>query len=250
MKSPSGKKAPVNPFLELNWMDIEHWAGATILARGKSYQRSGRVRELGITTHNDLVAWVQGSTRYATRVSITQGELASICTCPYGSNCKHGGAVVIEYLHAIKKKKEIPVIPETDERLSLIEQGTTAWPEDFDDWDEEDSDDDEERPALRPENWEDFETLIKGKSKAELRAMLLQVAQNHPQIVRELQSGFSIAPPSVAGLAQKISKEINRVSREPAWSSHWSHASNIPDYSNIASGLQQLFDAGHFDEVV
>jgi uncharacterized Zn finger protein len=248
--SPSKPQKSVNPFLELTWMDIENWAGATILSRGKNYQRSGCVKGLGITTDNHLVAWVDGSTRYATRVSIAQGELSSVCTCPYGSDCKHGVAVVIEYLHSIKKKKEIPVIAETDKRLALIEKEISAWNENSDDWDEEFSDDYEEPQKSNPESREDLEAWIKGKSKAELRALLLEVAQNHPQIVSELQTGFSIAPPSAAGLAQRISKEIDRVSQEPAWSDHWSHAASIPDYSNIASGLQQLFDAGHFDDII
>lgn len=250
MKSPSRKKTIVNPFLELTWMDIENWAGATILARGKGYQRSGCVKELGITPNNVLVAWVDGSTRYATQVSIIQGELSSSCTCPYGSNCKHGVAVVIEYLHTIKRKKEIPVISETDERRRLIAKGTTAWPEDSDDGNENFGDDDEQRQEPQPKSREALEAWIKGKSKDELKAMLLEVAQNHPQIISELQSGFSIAPPLVAGLAKQISREIDQVSQEPAWSNHWSQASEIPDYSNIEAGLQQLFDAGHFDDVV
>ncbi len=247
--SRSNRKKSTNPFLELTWMDIENWAGSTILARGKSYQRSGCVKGLGITTHNDLVAWVEGSTRYATRVTITQGELSSVCTCPYGSDCKHGVAVVLEYLHSINKKKEIPIIPETDERLALIGKEISARPEDSADWDEEDKED-EEKQYAHPENRDDLEAWIKGKSKAELKAMLLEVAQNHPQIARELENEFSIAPPLVAGLAKRISREIDRVSQEPAWSDHWSHASNIPDYSNIASGFQQLFDAGHFDDII
>jgi uncharacterized Zn finger protein len=127
MNKSSHKKTPAdNPFLELTWVDIEDWAGSKIVSRGKSYQRSGAVRELGITADNDLIAWVAGSTRYATRVAIKGGKLSSACTCPYGFNCKHGVAVLIEFLYAVKHKKEIPTVPPGDERIGMIDEGVNS----------------------------------------------------------------------------------------------------------------------------
>ena len=73
MKSLKKKHATGNPFHELTWMDIQEQAGSKILSRGKSYQRSGYVEELGITKRNKIVAWVEGSARYATIVSIKGG---------------------------------------------------------------------------------------------------------------------------------------------------------------------------------
>ena len=56
-----------SPFACLTWLDLESWAGAKTVSRGKSYQRGRRVIDLAITGSGELVAWVQGSSRYATK---------------------------------------------------------------------------------------------------------------------------------------------------------------------------------------
>lgn len=101
-------KAPSNPFAALTWDDVEAWAGSRIVSRGKSYQRSNRVRELARTTSGGIVAWVQGTSRYATQVEIAKKKLTASCTCPYGGTCKHAIAVVLSYLECLKNQREIP----------------------------------------------------------------------------------------------------------------------------------------------
>lgn len=67
---------------EIDWSALQHWAGASVAARGWDYQREGRVRDLARTATGALVAWVHGSMRYATRVDRTAQGLVSACTCP------------------------------------------------------------------------------------------------------------------------------------------------------------------------
>ena len=55
---------------ELTWADLEAWAGARIVSRGTSYQKSGYVRDLAVTYEGGLLAWVRGSENYATTVSL------------------------------------------------------------------------------------------------------------------------------------------------------------------------------------
>lgn len=57
-------------FARLTWNDLEKWAGSRIVSRGRSYQRSGRVQDLSLAPDGALLAWVQGSRRYATQVSL------------------------------------------------------------------------------------------------------------------------------------------------------------------------------------
>ena len=244
MNKNSDQSKTANPFMALTWSDLEEWAGAKVVSRGKAYQRSGQVAGLGITAQNELVAWVQGSATYATRVSCQEGELSSDCTCPYGSDCKHAVAVVVDYLHAVKKGKNIPQVPENDERLKIIEEGVTAWPEDSEDELEEE----QEVSAARPPN--DLKDYLKDKSMAELRNIVLDIVKNHPQIEMEILSNPGLSRPSAARLAQMLSRKIDRVSRESAWSSHWSNEAHIPDYFSVRKGLQALFDAGQFDEII
>jgi uncharacterized Zn finger protein len=95
-----------DPFEELTWSDLTVWAGSKIVSRGKSYQQSGYVKDLACTTDGSLVAWVEGTERYATQVFFEDDELESDCTCPYWDTYKH--AVVVEYLEKLKKKTKIP----------------------------------------------------------------------------------------------------------------------------------------------
>ena len=97
-------KTQLDRFSGLTWNDIEAWASGTIASRGKNYQRQGRVSDLVVTDDGSLIAWVDGSARYVTRVVMDEDGLPdSICTCPYQWDCKHGVAVVLEYLKQIEK---------------------------------------------------------------------------------------------------------------------------------------------------
>ena len=75
------KKTRRDPFSDLTWNDIEEWAGGKIVSRGKSYQRQGLVSDLVITDDNSLIAWVDGTKRYAARVVVDEDRLLdSVCT--------------------------------------------------------------------------------------------------------------------------------------------------------------------------
>jgi uncharacterized Zn finger protein len=64
----------------VTWEELEDWAGATIAKRGQAYHRDGRVHELAYIDDGALLAWVQGTARYATLVDYDEGELYSECT--------------------------------------------------------------------------------------------------------------------------------------------------------------------------
>ncbi len=75
-------------YKKLTWDDLVDWFEDRIVDRGQRYQSQGRVSELSVTESGDLIAWVEGTKRYATTVEITEGEfLDSWCTCPYAANC-------------------------------------------------------------------------------------------------------------------------------------------------------------------
>src|SRR2546430_9470215 len=115
-------KTPATPFATQTWDDIEAWAGSRIVSRGKSYQRSNRVRELARTVSGGVIAWVQGTSRYATRVEIARKKLTASCTCPYGRTCKHAVATVLSYLECLKLQQEIPAAAQDDPRFDLLKK--------------------------------------------------------------------------------------------------------------------------------
>jgi len=69
------KKTRLDRFSDLTWNDIEEWAGGKIVSRGKSYQRQGRVSDLAVTDDGSLIAWMDGTERYATKVVVDEDGL-------------------------------------------------------------------------------------------------------------------------------------------------------------------------------
>lgn len=179
--------------------------------------------------------------------------MSSTCTGPYGANCKNGVAVVIEYLESIKHKKALPVIPTNDKRLTLIKQGKTTWPDDsYDESDDEFEDDDDDDSNVRtvPDTKDSIAGFLKGKSSAELSAILAEIADNHPEVRSELEFKTRMSSPPVATLAKTISREIDKASDEPGWHNHWERSGFTPDYSRVKSRLKKPFDSGKFGDII
>ena len=233
------KREQADAFADLTWDDLEQWAGGKIVARGQRYQEQGRVSELAVTSDGGLIAWVSGTQQYATKVVMDEEGLPdSICTCPYGVNCKHGVAVVLEYLEQIGEDRRIPKAREDDERLVLLEgqgrkdvfhEGETGLPE-----------------PVRTE----IEPFFEDKSKAQLIELLLEFAEEYPDVARDLQDRRQVATGSTKTLVARLRKEIHDVGAKPGWQRHWSDEAYAPDYSGIYRRLSALLEAGHPDEVL
>ena len=130
-------KKKTDLFINLSWNNLREWAGSKIISRGKSYQRQKLVSKLAVLDNGSLLGWVNGTHRYATQVhSGQEGLPESICTCPYGCDCKHGVAIVLEYLEQMKNNKKIPKAVKNDERLLLLQKDDRE--DDMYDFDDED----------------------------------------------------------------------------------------------------------------
>jgi len=233
------KREQADPFAGLTWDDLEQWAGRKIVSRGQGYQRQGRVSELAVTSDGGLIAWVSGTEQYATKVVLDEEGLPdSVCTCPYAINCKHGAAVVLEYLEQVGEDRRIPQASEGDERLALLEgQG-------------EDEMLDEGEPGLPEPVRMEIEPFLQDKSKAQLVELLLELAGQHPDIAQDLIDRQEILSGSTKKLVARLRKEIREVATEPGWQRHWSGEGYTPDYSGIRQKLSALLEAGHPDEVL
>lgn len=249
------KYSPADPFTDLTWNDLQEWAGATIVARGQGYQRARQVQELARTSRGGLIAWVQGSRRYATGIETEGKALISACTCPYGGVCKHAVAVVLDYLEQVSHNRPIPTVTEQDRRLQALQNNSAEeeWDEEHE-WDE--ADDEVEQAPLRPSRkagrvavgaWQEF---LEQQTQPQLLALLKDLAEGHPEVRQFLQDRHNLSVGAVPKLVQALRADIAALSEEPGWSHHWNDEGSIPDYSRVRDRLKSLLAQGHADAVV
>jgi len=233
------KKTKLDQFADLTWNDLDDWAGGKIVSRGKRYQRDGRVRELAVTEDGGLLAWVDGSDRYATQVTMGDDGLpVSICTCPYGWACKHGVAVVIEYLERIEANRSVPKASRDDMRLELL--------------DDEDCDDEleDEEAEISEDALKEIDLLLKGRTKAQLIELVHEIAREHPEVAQTLVDRQQMSSGHTKTLMARLRRDIQEIGNEPGWQDYWRGGGYTPDYSGIRTKLETLLAAGHADEVL
>jgi uncharacterized Zn finger protein len=262
MKNERIKK---DPFAALTWQDLEYWVGSKALSRGKAYQKSSAVQDLTLAGKNRLIAWVQGTKRYATEVEIIGGDPSSGCTCPVGIDCKHGVAVLLEYIEALKQDKEVPQIIPEDPRLTLLDEALEGDEDgflyEFDEDDDDDFIDDEDgydskspeegsQNRLESKGRVNLRAFLRNNSKEDLIALVEELATAHAEVRHGLWIRSSLAAGQFKELVQYVRKEIDFVTAEEAWYDHWRHEGSLPDYSGVRDGLRQLLDAGRADDVV
>lgn len=215
-------------FRALTWGDLDEWAGAKTLSRGKRYQHEGRVQDLACLPGGDLTAWVAGTERYATTVSTDGESIESWCTCPVGDSCKHAVAVVLEYLESVKKGLPIPAAAEDDPRLRLLDsdslENTSPSPE----------------PALRP--------YLERLTKEELIDLLETLAWHDPHVRKAIDDRRSLTATGAGTLVEALLSEIDTVADGGSWGEYW--GGGIPDYSHVQERMEILLSMGYADEVV
>ncbi len=242
-------------FTDLTWEDLKEWAGARVVTRGKSYRSA--VEDLRLTADGRLLAWVDGSDRYATVVTIGKsGKLSSSCTCPYAIACKHAVAMVLAYLDAVQTGQSISGAAADDERLDRL---ADARGEDETDTGDEDDADAETAVALpkRPRKHgqsEDPDAAIRRYLEALAPSALLdfvrELAGDFPDVHQRIADRAELQSGDVAKLLATTRREIANVSADPGWSRHWSNERHIPDYSRVHERLESLLASGHADDVV
>lgn len=285
-KSKSGKVAALSfPWEKLTWSDLSEWTDSRSLERGRSYQRQGAVRNLSLLPDGGLLADVSGTHRYATHVSVSgrsrdlSKRLEAACSCPVAHRCKHGAAVILEFLSAIENGTNVPETDDTDRRLALIENG---WEDELsqDEFDDEDFDDaDFERvdvpvtknssrsatrtsraqrkklPARRTRSKRkvtdtDLVDFLSAKRKDDLVSIIMQVCRSDAKFRQTYVDRIMLETGDHAMMIHEARKELRSVTSEEAWYNSWEGHGNLPDYSRLQSQLRSLVDAEQYDAVV
>ena len=243
-----------DPFLDLDWKSLGEWAGAKTLSRGRQYQREKRVHDLARSPGGALVAWIDGTEWYATTVTF-DGGLGSACTCPVGSVCKHAVAVILEYLALRKDNKSVRNIPADDLRLSLLGiktengpeidpsvTGTVSSPVEGQNLKRNHERSQRKQASLRQ--------YLEGLTKEELISLLDELIRAYPQVRQEISDRKSVASADAGSVLDALLSDIDRITREDAWSNSWNGESQIPDYTPVKKRMEILLAMGFFDAVV
>ncbi|MHB1382087.1 MAG: SWIM zinc finger family protein [Thermoleophilia bacterium] len=191
------------------------------------------------TEDGTLVAWVEGSHCYATKVGMDDdGMPASICTCPYELDCKHGIAVVLEYLEQVEHNRPVPKAGRGDERLELLAAADRA------------DQAGENEIALSQDVGKDIDAFLKGKTRAQLIELVREIAEQHPEVAQDLADQRQITSGNAKTLVTRLRREIRDIGAEPGWQNYWQGKGYTPDYSQVRKQLEELLKAGHANEVL
>ena len=193
-----------------------------------------------MSPEGELVAWVAGGSRYATRVRCEppapQGpgpsRLESSCSCPVGTRCKHAVAVIVAALESLEAGEEIQPAVSDDVRWDVAAGafGVVAL-----------------ETASEPSSLKPYLLSLK---KAQLVELLLQVSAVHPEVEADIVHHRALSGGDVAAIVRRLRAEIAAVSEQEAWSNGWSGEGDLPDYSRVQSGLTSLLDGAHHDAAV
>jgi len=215
---------------ELTWDDLEEWADSGSLERGEGYFHGGNVESIALTAAGELVAWVEGSERYAVQIALGPADqsprLASLCTCPVGYACKHPVAAVLTCLEALSNNRPIPSAKPDDARLRILAQD--------DDGDADESWGDGPTIRLRGESREgpadsterlhglsqsqtslvDLRVAMAAKSRKELVELAVQLATALLNVQSELNASAALlaeaVEPAVSVKRQRRKRTIHR----------------------------------------
>ncbi|MDI9395592.1 MAG: hypothetical protein QM426_09330 [Euryarchaeota archaeon] len=222
-------------FKELRWRDLQDWAGGKATAKGIKYQEDERVKEIKQTPEGSLVARVRGSMEYFTEVTLENGKLSSICTCPVGYNCKHGVAAVLEYLELAEKGEDVPVISERDPLILRARQG----------------------PALKigetRDSYQFFRTelrkYLEQMKKEELIDLLMNLSDRDSLLSRNLLDMLNLASGKTEETIESIYLELEKLREEARSYEYEGYSSQLPDFSKIKNRMENLLEAGNADQV-
>ncbi len=236
-KKTTKKQKSSDPFSKLTWENLEEWAGAVIVGRGRPYQRRGAVENLGRTAGGTLAAWVRGTRRYATRVRLTERNgLESACTCPYWDTCKHAVAVVLEYLERLKTDSTIGEIDEDDPRLLKLEAIEDE---------EEEEENAKARSGRSKSKTASLRPYLQEQTKAELVALVVELADAHDAVRQSLADRRDLAAGQTQKILQMIRRELHAL-EESLWD-EYNHRDPAANVGRIKAALKGLVAAGQAD---
>jgi uncharacterized Zn finger protein len=241
---------------QLDWGSLSESFGDRTLQRGRDYAKYRHVRSLWVTEDGkSLLATVTGTHEYKTLVVLKDGHGKNQfvpftnCSCPFGTNCKHGVATIIHFLDYLAQNKPIPLCQKLEDDNTIWnvvdENGKTKtiiiepdyeyddedddWDNEHDDWDEDDEKyDNDLQEALRttrsslpkPGSKNDIQTAsleekLDRKSPKELVDLILHLFNEYDDVREHFeQEAFAESVAKTGSIAQLVEKAIKLIDKE------------------------------------
>ena len=246
----------------LTWEDLNAWAGARSVQRGRTYQRQGRVDDLVLSEEGRLLASVSGNHVYVTSVWCTsesprEHPIQSTCTCPVGyDGCKHAVAVAAEYLQTLADGEEVPPADPDDPRWLELQGDGTALNEDLDEYGNPFLESKQVSAASNTsrrsrEEWDrKIAEHIRAKGREELSELVISLTERFPELREEFQKRISLSEGDVDRLVKQARRQMEQQTSEPGWRNSWRGEGFTPDFSGFRHRLERLVELGHADAVV
>ncbi len=206
---------------------LASWAGDAVFRRGNKYFNAGKVHDIALVSGECVVATVDGTRPYSTAVVMKDGQtLTSVCTCPYGTCCKHAVALLLECAKIFAEKSYIPTARENDRRiyaLDLVDAG---------------------QPDL---SLDDLKKTLQSLNKSQLIDILIKAIKITPEI-------FLLC--SRPGEPASEEKKIDLIVRKTRNAIYWEperddyHGRQLPDFWPVVKNLEALQLAGVPEKVL
>ena len=97
---------------------------------------------------------------------------------------------------------------------------------------------------------EEIDRFLQGKSKAQLIALIRELAGQYPEVAQDLADRQRIVSGEIAWVVERLYAEIQDLAARPGWQTRWDDEGYTPDYSPIRNKLEVLLKEGHADEVL
>ncbi|PKK88562.1 MAG: hypothetical protein CVV64_18345 [Candidatus Wallbacteria bacterium HGW-Wallbacteria-1] len=208
-----------------------------VMQKGQSLFRANSVIDPRATSTEEVMAWVMGGSRYATRLVCKANKIWTTCSCPYGGSCKHAAALALKILDLQKQGKSLLQVDPTDWRLVL-----TASPS-------QSSSISLNESSPEQTGTSDLQPFLETMTRPQLIELITQYASDHHMIAKDLSLRFSKANGDVKSLAACIREDIqNQFS--PSDHDDWDDDYQEMDFDEIESNLASLLDKGEADEVL
>lgn len=98
--------------------ELVRWFGKRVATAAQT--NIGKVQKLRVAPDGSLLATMNGTATYTTRVLLTDAGVKTKCSCPCWFDCKHAATVIMAARRMAKKDQRFSAVSKLDDRLQEV----------------------------------------------------------------------------------------------------------------------------------